>query len=137
LETRLIVVPILFVDVYCPCLPIFFFSLALKPPWALASVFQFHVHFTDGRTPWTSDQLVAILPSNMVINFSCFSKRSGASSLHDYVASFDIIVSLPPFVLIQVVFVHHCFSWYHSVYTYEWSQKPRSRCLCFPLSFFP
>jgi hypothetical protein len=36
-----------------------FFSLALQPPWALASVFQFHDHFTDCRTPWTSDQLVA------------------------------------------------------------------------------
>jgi hypothetical protein len=35
------------------------FSLALQPPWALASDFQFHDHFTDGRTPWTSDQLVA------------------------------------------------------------------------------
>jgi hypothetical protein len=33
-------------------------SLALQPPWALASDFQFHDHFTDGRTPWTSDQLV-------------------------------------------------------------------------------
>jgi hypothetical protein len=32
---------------------------ALKPPWALASDFQFHDHFTDGRTPWTSDELVA------------------------------------------------------------------------------
>jgi hypothetical protein len=32
-----------------------FFSLALQPPWALASVFQFHDHFTDGGTPWTSD----------------------------------------------------------------------------------
>jgi hypothetical protein len=36
-----------------------FFSLALQPLWALASAFQFHDHFTDGRTPWTSDQLVA------------------------------------------------------------------------------
>jgi hypothetical protein len=36
-----------------------FFSLALQPPWALASAFQFHDHFTNGRTPWTSDQLVA------------------------------------------------------------------------------
>jgi hypothetical protein len=36
-----------------------FFSLALQPPWALASAFQFHDHFTDSRTPWTSDQLVA------------------------------------------------------------------------------
>jgi hypothetical protein len=34
-----------------------FFLLALQPPWALASDFQFHNHFTDGRTPWTSDQL--------------------------------------------------------------------------------
>jgi hypothetical protein len=32
-----------------------FFSLALQSPWALAFVFQFH----DGRSPWTSDQLVA------------------------------------------------------------------------------
>jgi hypothetical protein len=36
-----------------------FVSLAVQPPWALASDFQFHNHFTDGRTPWTSDQLVA------------------------------------------------------------------------------
>jgi hypothetical protein len=36
-----------------------FFSLAPQPPWVLASDFQFHDHFTDGRTPWTSDQLVA------------------------------------------------------------------------------
>jgi hypothetical protein len=42
----------------------FFFSLALQPPWALASAFQFHDHFTDGRTPWTSDQLVARLYLN-------------------------------------------------------------------------
>jgi hypothetical protein len=29
--------------------------------WALtlASDFQFHDHFTDGRTPWTSDQFIA------------------------------------------------------------------------------
>jgi hypothetical protein len=38
---------------------IIFFSLALQPPWALASVFQFHDHFTEGRTPWASDQTVA------------------------------------------------------------------------------
>jgi hypothetical protein len=37
----------------------FFFPLVLQPPWALASAFQFHDYFTDGRTPWTSDQLVA------------------------------------------------------------------------------
>jgi hypothetical protein len=37
----------------------FLFPLALEPPWALASAFQFHDHFTDCRTPWTSDQLVA------------------------------------------------------------------------------
>jgi hypothetical protein len=38
---------------------VIFFSLALQAPWALASVFQFHDHFTDGRTSWTSDQPVA------------------------------------------------------------------------------
>jgi hypothetical protein len=37
----------------------FFFPLVLQPLWALVSAFQFHDHFTDGRTPWTSDQLVA------------------------------------------------------------------------------
>jgi hypothetical protein len=37
----------------------FFFSLALQPPWALASAFQFHDHFIDDRTPWTNDQLVS------------------------------------------------------------------------------
>jgi hypothetical protein len=39
-----------------------FFSAGSTPPspsWALASNFQFHDHFTDGRTPWTSDQPVA------------------------------------------------------------------------------
>jgi hypothetical protein len=45
---------------------VFCFSLALQPPWALAYTFQFHDHFTDGRTPWTSDQLVATsLPKHM------------------------------------------------------------------------
>jgi hypothetical protein len=34
-------------------------SLALQPPWALASGFQFHDNFYRGRTLWTSDQLVA------------------------------------------------------------------------------
>jgi hypothetical protein len=38
----------------------FFFSLALQPPWALASTFNVIIIFTDGRTPWASDQLVAI-----------------------------------------------------------------------------
>jgi hypothetical protein len=40
-------------------LTLFFLSLALQSPWALASAFLFHDHFTDGRTTWTSDQLVA------------------------------------------------------------------------------
>jgi hypothetical protein len=40
------------------CRP-FSFSLSLQPPWSMASDFQFHDHFTDGRTPWTSDQLIA------------------------------------------------------------------------------
>jgi hypothetical protein len=36
------------------------FLLPLQPPWALAfDFFQFHDHFTDGRTPWTSAQSVA------------------------------------------------------------------------------
>jgi hypothetical protein len=37
----------------------FFPQLALQVPWALASDFQFHDHFTGGRNFWTSDQLVA------------------------------------------------------------------------------
>jgi hypothetical protein len=37
----------------------YFFLLALQPPWALAFSFIFIIIFTDGRTPWTSDQLVA------------------------------------------------------------------------------
>jgi hypothetical protein len=36
-----------------------FFPLALQPPWALASDFQFHDYFTGGRTSRTSDQLLA------------------------------------------------------------------------------
>jgi hypothetical protein len=31
----------------------FYVSLALQPPWALGADFQFHDHFTDGRTVWT------------------------------------------------------------------------------------
>jgi hypothetical protein len=36
-----------------------FYPLALEPPWASAPDFQFHDHFTDGNSSWTSDQLVA------------------------------------------------------------------------------
>jgi hypothetical protein len=36
-----------------------FFHWLYNAPWALASDFQFHDHFTDGRTSWTSDQLIA------------------------------------------------------------------------------
>jgi hypothetical protein len=36
-----------------------FFLLALQPPWALASSVSFMIIFTEGRTPWTSDQLFA------------------------------------------------------------------------------
>jgi hypothetical protein len=42
----------------CTCNNIVFFSMALHLPWALASAFQFHDHFTDGKTPWAGDQLV-------------------------------------------------------------------------------
>jgi hypothetical protein len=35
-----------------------FFLLVLLPPLALVTDIQFRDHFTDGRTPWTSDQLV-------------------------------------------------------------------------------
>jgi hypothetical protein len=42
---------------FIPC-PLFSL-LAIQPPLALASDFQVHDHFTDGRTPWTGDQLVA------------------------------------------------------------------------------
>jgi hypothetical protein len=43
-------------------LQIFFPHKLYSPlgPWPL--IFQFHDHFTDGRTPWTSDQLVARPP---------------------------------------------------------------------------
>jgi hypothetical protein len=37
---------------------IFFFAGSTAPV-GLRLFFQFHDHFTDGRTPWTSDQLVA------------------------------------------------------------------------------
>jgi hypothetical protein len=43
------------------------FSLALESSWALAtdSFLLFHDYFTDGRTSWTSDQLVAmVLPKH-------------------------------------------------------------------------
>jgi hypothetical protein len=35
------------------------FSLALQPPWALASGFYFYDYFTDRRASWTGDHLVA------------------------------------------------------------------------------
>jgi hypothetical protein len=44
---------------------IYLFSLALQPPLGPGLCFQFHDHFTDGRTPWTSDQPVArLLPKH-------------------------------------------------------------------------
>jgi hypothetical protein len=50
---------------------IYFISLALQPPLALASAFQVLDHFTDGRTPWTSDQLVARpLPKHRIITYT-------------------------------------------------------------------
>jgi hypothetical protein len=52
------IVILLLLDAYI-YIYIYIFSLALQPPWALASDFQFRDHFTDGRTPWTSDQLIA------------------------------------------------------------------------------
>jgi hypothetical protein len=42
--------------------------MALQPLWALVA-FQFLDLFTDGRTPWTSDQLVARpLPKHRITN---------------------------------------------------------------------
>jgi hypothetical protein len=37
----------------------YFFYWFYSSLWVLASYFQFHYHFTDGRTPWMWDQLVA------------------------------------------------------------------------------
>jgi hypothetical protein len=36
-----------------------FFVTGSTAPWALASDFQFHDHFTDSRAPWANDQLVS------------------------------------------------------------------------------
>jgi hypothetical protein len=36
-----------------------FFPLLFLPLWSIGLIFQFHDHFTDCRTPWTGDQLVA------------------------------------------------------------------------------
>jgi hypothetical protein len=38
---------------------IFFFHLLYSPLGPRSLIFQFYDHFTDGRTPWTSDTLVA------------------------------------------------------------------------------
>jgi hypothetical protein len=46
-----------FFNTFCGQFYIWIFLLALQPP--RASVFQFYDRFTDGRTPWTSDQPVA------------------------------------------------------------------------------
>jgi hypothetical protein len=37
----------------------FCFPLAVQPSWTQTSDFQFYDHFTDCRSPWTSDQFVA------------------------------------------------------------------------------
>jgi hypothetical protein len=36
-----------------------FFSTFLLPLWSIGLISQFLDHFTDGRTPWTGDQLVS------------------------------------------------------------------------------
>jgi hypothetical protein len=36
-----------------------FFPDLLLPLWSMGLISQFLDHFTDGRTPWTGDQLVA------------------------------------------------------------------------------
>jgi hypothetical protein len=57
---HLLITPIVNYGVYCKfAIKKLIFPLALQPPWALASDFQFHDHFTGGRTHWTSDQLTA------------------------------------------------------------------------------
>jgi hypothetical protein len=49
-----------------------FFHLLLEPHWTLAFDFQFHDHFTDCRTPWTSDQLAARpLPKHSTTKHIC------------------------------------------------------------------
>jgi hypothetical protein len=35
------------------------FFLLLLPLWSIGLIYQFLDYFTDGRTPWTGDQLVA------------------------------------------------------------------------------
>jgi hypothetical protein len=58
-----------------------FFFLALQPPCILALIFQFHDHFTDGMTPWTSDQLVArLLPKHMTTQTQ--NKRIHTPNIH-------------------------------------------------------
>jgi hypothetical protein len=42
--------------------------LSLQPRWTMASDFQFHDHFTDGMTLWTSEQLVACEETYLDIN---------------------------------------------------------------------
>jgi hypothetical protein len=59
----------------------FFFHWLYSPPWALASAFQFHNHFTDGGTPWASDQLVARpLPKHRTTQTQ--NKRIHISNIH-------------------------------------------------------
>jgi hypothetical protein len=41
----------------CELNDFFYWLYSPLRPWPL--MFQFHDHFTDSRTPWTSDQLVA------------------------------------------------------------------------------
>jgi hypothetical protein len=36
-----------------------FFLTFCSTLWSIGHIFHFHDHFTDGRTPWTGDQLVA------------------------------------------------------------------------------
>jgi hypothetical protein len=52
-----------------------------------------------------------------------------ASFLHDYVISFDSVVSLPPFVVLPTVSLYECF-FICERDTYRWSLKPDFMCFC-------
>jgi hypothetical protein len=54
--------PVLKMEGYIGCMEHFIhFSLLLLPLWNIGLISQFHDRFTDGRTPWTGDQLVSRL----------------------------------------------------------------------------
>jgi hypothetical protein len=59
-----------------------YFSLLLLPLWSIRLIYQFLDHFTDNRTPWMGDQLIARpLPKHRTTQTQ--NKRIHTPNIHD------------------------------------------------------